>query len=97
MLRWFGVPEVTIMKVVNNPKNKVYILQEKDINLDSEHPPEEALDSDISVIKKHCNKKAWNKVNDSCKTTFFFYFTLFSFLNQSNRIENSLIAFETMV
>ena len=58
MLRWFGVPEVTIMKVVNNPKNKVYILQEKDINLDGEHPPKEALDSDISVIKKHCNKKS---------------------------------------
>jgi hypothetical protein len=66
MLRWFGVPEATIINV-KNLDSTVYILQEKDINIDGEHPPEEALDSDITLIKEHCNNAAWKKVNASCK------------------------------
>ena len=50
MLRWFGVREATIMNIVKDPESKVYVLQEKDINLDGEHPPEEAIDSDITLI-----------------------------------------------
>ena len=68
MLGWFGVPEATIMKVkYPDREDLVYVLQVKDICLDGEHPPEEALDSDITLMKKYCTNTAWKKINESCK------------------------------
>ena len=66
MLRWFGVPEAKIVNL-KNPSSKLFILGEDDINLDDEHPPEEALDSEITLMKEHLNNAAWKKVSDSCK------------------------------
>ncbi len=68
MLRWFGVPEATIINV-KNPGSTVYILQKKDIDVDGEHPLEEALDSDTTLIKKNIvimqhGKKSMPHVNE---------------------------------
>lgn len=63
MLQWFGVTDITVQKV----KTSGGVVSAKDININEEHPPEEALDGNITVLKPYCDAKAWKKIQTACR------------------------------
>ena len=68
LLQWFGVPAITVEKI----KSGEGVANEIDINVDEDHPPDEALDVDIEMLKTFCSAKAWEKVYSACKHKFYF-------------------------
>ena len=63
MLQWFGVTDITVQKIRKSRK----VVNGKDINIDKDHPPEEALNGNITVLKPCCDAQAWKKVESACK------------------------------
>ena len=62
MLQIFGV-STTAMRTAIAMNG---IIKENDINLEEDGPPAEALNYNITSIKRYLSQGAWNKVINSC-------------------------------
>ena len=63
MLQWFGINETAKKRVSTFGT----AFSEEDITFDDDHPPGEALDSDLSKIKHLFTHDAWVMINKSSK------------------------------
>ena len=68
LLQWFGVPAITVEKI----KSRGGVANEININVDEDHPPDEALDVNIEMLKTFCSTEVWGKVYSACKHKFYF-------------------------
>ena len=63
MLHWFGIEEAKIKRCTTTGKK----FSKEDMVLDEDHPPGEALASDVNDIKQFSTPDAWDTINKSSK------------------------------
>ena len=66
MLHWFGIEDANIKRYTTTGKK----FSKEDMVLDEDHPPGEALGSDLTDIKQFFTPDAWNMITKSSKCSF---------------------------
>lgn len=86
MLHWFGIGDAKIKRYTTTGKK----FSKEDIVLDEDHPPGEALASDLADIEQFFTPDAWNMITKSSKCSEvlnpFFFFDLSTICDQSHNI-----------
>ena len=91
MLHWFGIEDANIKQYTTTGKK----FSKEDMVLDEDHPPGEALGSDLTDIKQFFTPDAWNMITKSSKCSLsvrpIFFFHLSTTCDQSHNITEQSI------